>query len=242
MCCWCATERTIWVNSHRLAGRTPGVHLNDNGHSQTERLVQAFAQQPVSAIYSSPLERCLETAQPVAAALGLPVTTEAGVVEVDYGEWQGGDLRELAKSPDWQLVQHLPSSFRFPQGETLYEVQARAVKAIERIRAAHPNQVAVIFSHGDVIRTTLAHYLGAPIDLFQRVAVSTASISAIGFHGPHPAVLFTNYLADLPKFEFAQEEQEGDSATDAAGDAANDTATVAAPNEPTMTASATSAK
>lgn len=195
-----------WVDSHRLAGRTPGVHLNDKGRIQTERLCRTLSLQPVSAIYSSPLERCLETAQPVAAALSLPVIQESGVVEVDYGQWQGGDLRELAKSPEWQLVQHLPSSFRFPDGETLYEVQGRAVETVERIRTAHPNQVAVIFSHGDVIRTTLAHYLGTPIDLFQRVAVSTASISVLAFHGPHPMVLFMNHLADLPIFEFKPEE------------------------------------
>jgi len=196
-----------WVGSHRLAGRTPGVHLNDKGRSQTDRLCETLARQPIGAIYSSPLERCVETAQPVATALGLPVIPEPGVMEVDYGQWQGGDLRELAKSPEWQLVQHLPSSFRFPDGETLYEVQGRAVEAIERIRAEHPNQLVALFSHGDVIRTALAHYLGTPIDLFQRVVISTASLSAIAFSGPRPMVLFTNYLADLPQFEFKQEDE-----------------------------------
>lgn len=196
-----------WVESHRLAGRTPGVHLNDKGRSQTDRLREVLTRQPISAIYSSPLERCLETAQPIANALGLPVTPEPGVLEVNYGQWQGGDLRELAKSPEWQLVQHLPSGFRFPDGETLYEVQGRAVEAIERIRVKHPNQVVAVFSHGDVIRTALAHYLGTPIDLFQRVVISTASVSAIAFNSARPVVLFTNYLADLPQFEFKQEEE-----------------------------------
>ncbi len=200
-----------WVNSHRLAGRTPGVHLNDKGRDQTERLCRALGEQPIAAIYSSPLERCLETAQPVAAALGLPVIPEPGFLEVNYGQWQGGDLKELAKSPEWEIVQYLPSGFRFPDGETLYEVQGRAVETIERLRSAHPNQTIAVFSHGDVIRTTLAHYLGTPIDLFQRVAISTASVSAIAFSGPRPTVLFTNYLADLPRLEVKLDNEDQDS-------------------------------
>jgi probable phosphoglycerate mutase len=169
-------------------------------------LVELLARQPISAVYSSPLERCMQTAQPVADALGLSVIPEAEVMEVDYGGWQGADLRELAKTPEWQLVQHHPSSFCFPKGETLYQVQARAVGALERIRQAHPNQLVAVFSHGDVIRTSLAHYMGTPIDLFQRIAIATASISGLAFFDARPLVLFTNYLAELPKFEWKQDE------------------------------------
>ncbi len=196
-----------WVGTHRLAGRSPGVHLNETGRQQTANLVQQLSQQPVSAVYSSPMERCMETAQPVAESLGLEVVQEADIVEVNYGAWQGGDLRELSKSPEWQLVQYHPSSFRFPDGETLYEVQTRAVWALERMREAHPNQVIVAFSHGDIIRTVLAHFMGVPLDLFQRLAISTASISAVAFYGAKPMILFTNYQAELPKFEFKQDEE-----------------------------------
>ncbi|MCC6169354.1 MAG: MSMEG_4193 family putative phosphomutase [Caldilineaceae bacterium] len=195
-----------WVGTHRLAGRTPGVHLNEHGVAQAARLAEQLAAQPISAVYSSPLERCMQTARPVADALRLPVIAEPGVIEVDYGGWQGGDLRELAKTPEWQLVQHNPSSFCFPEGETLHQVQARAVWTLERLRQAHPDQLIAVFSHGDVIRTTLAHYMGTPLDLFQRLAVNTASISALAFYGVRPMVLFTNYLAELPKFEWKQEE------------------------------------
>ncbi len=114
-----------WVGSHKLAGRTPGVFLNDKGHSQSTQLAEQLAKQPIAVIYSSPLERCLQTAQPVADAVGLAVTHEPGVLEVDYGEWRGGDLRELSKTPEWHMVQHYPSTFRFPGGETLHEVQSR---------------------------------------------------------------------------------------------------------------------
>jgi probable phosphomutase (TIGR03848 family) len=195
-----------WVGTDRLAGRTPGVHLNDKGHSQSARLAELLATQPVTAVYSSPLERCLETATPVAAALGVTVTPEPDVLEVDYGEWQGGTLKELAKTPEWQLVQHNPSSFQFPGGESLHQVQTRAVWTVERIVRAHPNQLVAIFSHGDVIRTTLAHYMGTPLDLFQRISIGTASVSALAFFGVRPMVLFTNYVTELPKFEWKADE------------------------------------
>jgi probable phosphomutase (TIGR03848 family) len=194
-----------WVGTDRLAGRTPGVHLNEKGRQQAEELAQLLQQQPISAVYSSPLDRCMQTAQPLADALQLPVTVETGVLEVDYGEWQAGHLKELSKLPEWQHVQHYPSTFRFPQGETLREVQSRAVSAIERIRDAHPNGVVAIFSHGDVIRTTIAHYLGTPIDLFQRVIINTASISTIAFFNRVPSVLGVNYRPTLAKLEIKTE-------------------------------------
>ena len=187
-----------WVEKKRLAGRTPGVHLNEVGRRQAAELAGMLAEQPITAVYSSPLERCMETARPLADALGLPVQPEAGVIEVDYGAWQGGKLDALAKLPEWQAVQHYPSQFRFPGGETLREVQFQAVGAVEAMRIRHPNQVVAVFSHGDVIRTTVAHYLGVPIDLFQRVAISTASLSVIAFFDHRPVVLTLNYLTGLP--------------------------------------------
>ena len=190
-----------WVGTDRLAGRTPGVNLNEKGQQQARELAHLLREQPLAAIYSSPLDRCMQTAQPLAAALGLPVIVEPGIVEVDYGEWQAGHLKELAKLPEWQLVQHYPSTFRFPRGETLREVQSRAIGAIERLRDVHPNQVVALFSHGDVIRTTVAHYLGTPLDLFQRVIISTASISLLAFFGQVPSVLGVNYRPTLAKLE-----------------------------------------
>lgn len=187
-----------FVSTHRLAGRMPEVHLNEKGRTQAEMLVAWLASQPIDAVYSSPLERCLETAAPLAAARGLLVRQEMGMIEVDYGGWQGGDLRELSKQPEWGQVQHFPSSFRFPNGETLREVQARAVSAVERIHSDHPDQVVAVFSHGDVIRTTLAHFLGVPLDLFQRIMVSTAAVSVLAFFDNRPGVLGVNYLAEFP--------------------------------------------
>ena len=190
-----------FVATHKLAGRTPGVHLNAKGIEQAAQLVDYLGDQPIAAVYSSPLVRCVETARPLAAALGLPVVEEPAFVEVDYGDWQGADLRELSKLPEWRKVQHTPSTFRFPNGETLREVQNRAVSGIEALRSQHPNTIVAIFAHGDVIRTTLAHYLGVPLDLFQRISIQTASVSVLTFHDGNPTVLGMNYLAALPRFE-----------------------------------------
>ncbi len=199
-----------WVGTDRLAGRSPDVHLNEKGREQAQELAQLLQQQPIAAVYSSPLDRCMETAQPLADLLNLPVMVEPGVLEVDYGDWQAGYLKELAKLPEWRLVQHYPSTFRFPKGETLREVQSRALSAIERIRDAHPNQVVAIFSHGDVIRTTMAHYLGTPLDLFQRVIISTASVSTVAFSNAIPAVLGVNYRPVLAKLEIKPSDEKSD--------------------------------
>lgn len=190
-----------WVGTDRLAGRTPGVHLNEKGRQQAVEVADLLRKQPLAAIYSSPLERCLQTAQPLADALGLPVVPEPGVLEVDYGQWRGAHLKELAQLPEWQRVQHFPSTFRFPDGETLREVQSRAVAAVDRIYLQYPNQTVAIFSHGDVIRTMVAHYMGVPLDLFQRTIISTASISILAFHQHAPAVIAVNYRPELPNLE-----------------------------------------
>jgi probable phosphomutase (TIGR03848 family) len=212
-----------YVTTHRLAGRTPGVSLNDKGRNQAEALVRYLEGQPIDVVYSSPLDRCLETAEPLAGARGLPVRHERGVVEVDYGGWQGADLRELSKLPAWHEVQHFPSLFRFPDGETLREVQARAVGTIERLVDLHPDQIVALFSHGDIIRTTLAHYLGIPLDLFQRIAIGTASVSILAFHNRRPIVLGVNFTAELPKLEIKRDDDavkaEADNASRAETDA-----------------------
>lgn len=191
-----------WVNKGLLAGRTPGVHLNEKGRQQAFALVDFLQRQPLHAIYSSPLERCMETAAPLAEARGLPIQVEEGVIEVDYGDWMGAELKELGKRPEWQAVQHYPSMFRFPGGESLREVQQRAIGVMERICAAHPGQAVAVFSHGDVIRTLVAHCAGAALDLFQRVHIATGSVSVVANHGVRPALLNMNVLPELPVFEF----------------------------------------
>lgn len=169
-----------WVEKRRLAGWTPGVHLNEEGQEQVDRLARRLAHLPIKFIYSSPLERCLETAEAIGVSLRLEVTRLPAVGEVRYGRWEGKKVKKVAKKKrSWNAVQHYPSRFRFPGGETLREVQGRAVAALEELCASHKDEMILVVSHADVIKLLLAHYLGVHIDLFQRLIISPASVSAL---------------------------------------------------------------
>jgi len=170
-----------WVRG-KLAGWTAGVHLNEEGRAQASALAQRLAQVPIAAIYSSPLERAMETAQAVAAPHALGITIVESIGEVRYGEWTGAELKELKQHPLWAGVQFYPSTTRFPGGETLGEVQCRAVAALEALRAQHDERTLIVaVSHADVIRLVLAHYIGIHTDLFQRLVIAPASVSALHF-------------------------------------------------------------
>jgi probable phosphomutase (TIGR03848 family) len=175
----------------RLSGWMPGLHLSEAGREQAEALAGRLGPVPLHAIYASPLERCQETAAPLAEAKGLKVETLDDVGEVRYGDWTGRALRELAKEPLWKVVQATPSAARFPAGESLFEMQARAVQAVERLREAHPSQTVAVCSHADVIKALACHYLGMHLDLFQRLVVSPASVTALAF-GPAPHLVRLN--------------------------------------------------
>jgi len=168
-----------WADK-KLAGWTPGVHLNDVGRRQAEALVERLAPIELEAIYSSPLERALETAVPLARARGLKVIRMRDLGEVRYGDWQGKSLSQLKKRKEWAIVQMAPSVMRFPNGESLREMQNRAVAGIERIIAAHPKGNVAAFSHGDVIKAIVAHFVGMPLDSFQRLIVAPASVTVLG--------------------------------------------------------------
>ncbi len=169
-----------WVDKKRLAGWTPGIHLNDAGKKQVQSLSERLIEQPVKAIYSSPLERCIETADILASSHKLEVQILESVGEVRYGKWEGKELKVLSKKKrQWFAVQHFPSRFRFPGGETFQEVQERAVSAIESLNSKHLKEVIIVVSHADVIKLVLAHYLGVHIDLFQRITVSPASVNIL---------------------------------------------------------------
>ena len=143
------------------------------------------------ALYTSPLERTRETAAPLAAASGLVATVEDGLVECDFGEWTGRELTELARLKSWRTVQQAPSTFRFPGGESFVELQARMVGTLDRLRSAHPGGTVVCFSHADPIKVALAHALGTPLDLFQRIAVDPASVSVLAHEPGRPPTVRT---------------------------------------------------
>jgi probable phosphomutase (TIGR03848 family) len=191
--------RTSANASGTLAGRTKGVHLDDLGRQQAERASGRLAVVPLVDVVSSPLERCRETARPVISAQtgSLRVHTDKGLTECDYGEWQGRPLRELARLALWKTVQTNPSAATFPGGESLPQMQARAVDAVRRrdaeITAAHgADAVWLAVSHGDVIKSVLADALGMHLDLFQRIQVDPASISVIRYTDARPYVLASN--------------------------------------------------
>jgi probable phosphoglycerate mutase len=168
-----------WVKKNRLAGWLPGVHLNEKGHQQAQAVAQRLAPLPVKAVYSSPLTRCLETAAYVAGTHQLEVVQLEEVGEVRYGQWEGEKVKKLAKKPEWRMVQFYPSRFRFPEGESLRDVQMRAVQGLEMLSQKHDKETIVVVSHADVIRLVLAHYLGVHIDLFQRIAISPGSTTVL---------------------------------------------------------------
>ena len=188
----------------RLAGRLPEVHLNKKGKEQAQILAEALCKAPIKAIYSSPLERAVETAEPLAKALNLPIQPAPGLIELAYGDWQGRTLKQLGRLKLWKVVQEKPSEMRFPNGESFIEVQERTVAEIERIAAAHEEQdLVACFSHGDIIRLAVAHFLGMPLDVFQRLASSPASISVVHINKKgRPSVLHVNQVLT---FEFKQE-------------------------------------
>ncbi|MGO4119618.1 MSMEG_4193 family putative phosphomutase [Arthrobacter sp. YAF16] len=180
-----------------LPGRAPGLHLSDRGRAQAERVSERLSGLPVDALYSSPLERACETAEPTAVRTGLAVKHDNGLLECDFGEWTGAAIADLAVLPEWQTVQHSPSAFRFPNGESFPEMQARIVGAMEALREAHAGGVVVCFSHADPIKAAVAHALGTPLDLFQRIVISPGSVSAITFvDGQDPAVHMVNSTSE----------------------------------------------
>jgi probable phosphomutase (TIGR03848 family) len=183
----------------KLSGWASGVDLSDEGVRQAERLAERLRAVRIDAIYSSPLERAMQTAQPVARAQKVRIRQREELGEVKYGAIEGKTLRSLAKSRLWRRLRAWPSDVRFPGGESLRETQQRAVGAIERIRSDHPKGVVAVFSHGDWIKMALAHYLGVHIDLYRRIGVDPASVSAIDFYEFGPIVQLVNDTGDLAK-------------------------------------------
>jgi probable phosphoglycerate mutase len=168
-----------------LSGRTPGVDLSDTGREQADALGARMAGLPIDAVYASPIERTTQTAEAIARHHDLPVRRLDGVLEADYGEWTGQKIEELAKTDLWKVVQRTPSRVTFPGGEAMATMQSRMVAALEAVVAEHPGRLVVVVSHADPIKAAIAHYTGVHLDLFQRIVVSPASVTAFAFghHG-----------------------------------------------------------
>lgn len=185
-----------------LPGRAPGLHLADVGVAQAEAVAERISaiqtdKRKVAAVYASPLERTRETAAPIGRALGLRVKQLKGLLECEFGDWTGEELKKLSKLPEWRTVQRNPSGFRFPRGESFTEMQGRITGAIDGLRRDHPGETVVAVSHADPIKAAVAHAMGTHLDLFQRIVVSPCSVSAILYSAEGPVVLAVNSTSDL---------------------------------------------
>jgi probable phosphomutase (TIGR03848 family) len=186
-----------------LAGRTPGIHLDERGREQVERLGGCLAALPIDAVVSSPLERTMETSEAllVGAKGTRPLHLEEGLIECGYGDWTGHELKVLAKDPLWKIVQSQPSAVKFPgdEGEPMLTMQHRAVAAIRRWNVSlGPRSMYVAVSHGDVIKAILADALGMHLDQFQRIHVDPASVSVVNYSDSGTSVFRMNdSTADL---------------------------------------------
>lgn len=181
-----------------LAGRSPGLHLDDRGRAQAAAVAGQITVLPLAAVVSSPMERCLETAETIRAVQRASGRSpqwhiDDRLTECDYGEWTGRGFQDLAKEPLWRTVQTHPSAARFPGGESLAEVSARAVLAVRdwdaRLGSA---AVWMVCSHGDPIKAVIADALGLHLDQFQRIVVDPCSVSAIQYTTARPLVVRSN--------------------------------------------------
>ena len=190
-----------YVKTGRLAGWTPEVHLNEKGREEAAALGAHLASAQLTAVYSSPLERALETAQAVAEPHSLEVQIIEELGEVRYGDWTGKKLRQLRRTRLWKMVQGYPSGVRFPGGESIREVQARVVGGLERLAERHPKAKVAAVAHSDVLKLALAHFAGMPLDMYQRLVIDPASLSVVWLGRMGPRITLMNDTNHGPRDE-----------------------------------------
>ncbi len=181
----------------RLSSKDPKIPLSAAGKQMATDLAEHLSSLALQSLYTSPMTRCRQTIAPLAAARGIPIRADKDFVEADYGKWLGRPLASVSKLKAWVSLMTSPSRFRFPDGDTLAEVQQRAVAAVERLAYAHQGESVAVGSHADVIRVILANYLGAPLDLIHRINIAPASVSIVDLHhSGRVLVPVINHVAD----------------------------------------------
>lgn len=181
-----------YVSQGKLPGWLPGIHLSEEGREQAARLAERLQNAKLKGVYASPLERARETAEPIAEAVRKPLSVRPGLGEIRIGSWEGLSLKAARRRKLWRAIQFTPSMARFPGGESFVGAQTRIVTELETLRQKHSGEKAALacVSHADPIKLAIAHYLGLPLDLFQRLTVAPASISVLHL-GPYGARLLT---------------------------------------------------
>lgn len=183
----------------RLTGREGNVSLGERGTEDAAAAASRLEETKVKAVYSSPITRTRETAAIIAERHGLTPIIEPGLTEIDFGRWTGRTLKSLRRTALWETVQRHPSRMRFPDGESFGEAQQRAVDAIERIASSVGKGTAAVVSHSDVIKLVVSYYLGQPLDAFQRMMISTASVSDLRLAPGHaPFIVSINSTGAAP--------------------------------------------
>ena len=189
-----------YLKDGRLAGWIPGVHLNAQGQREADALARRLNHIPIAAIYSSPLERALDTAQAVAACQKLDVHIREELGEMRAGEWSGKKIDEIKDTEIFKQLQSKPIGVRLPGGESIDEVQTRMVAAIQAIVAAHPKEIVAIFSHADPLKAVIAHYLKMDLNEFQRLSISPASVTVFFLNEQGAHLFRLNDSDKLPAF------------------------------------------
>ena len=195
-----------YVKTGKLPGHLPGIHLNERGQKQAQVLGEALKDVPLKAIYSSPLERAMETAGPIAESHQLEIIQEPGLRDANVGRWEGKSIRALRLTNAWKVVQQSPSRFHFPEGESFMDLQTRIVNVLEGIVIKHnkPKDIVAVVFHADPIKLAVAHFLGLPLDHFQRLSCDTGSLTALNV-GEMGANLLK--LNQRPPFDFLSQPQ-----------------------------------
>ena len=184
-----------------LPGRNPGIHLNGRGQEQAAELARTLGRLPIKAIYSSPLERAVETAEPLAQSLRLRIRLRQNLTDTDVGEWTGRSWKTLSRTKLWKVIRETPSQFQFPGGETFVQAQERVTNALDAIVRAHGDELIAVVFHADPIKLAVAHYLGMPLDNFQRLSAHTGSVTILKMDGSGVKLLALNLSPpfSLPK-------------------------------------------
>jgi probable phosphoglycerate mutase len=188
-----------YLKKNKMPGHIPGIHLNKRGREQAAELAHTLSRLPIKVVYSSPLERAVETAEPLAQSLGLGIQLHPDLTDTDVGEWEGRSWKALGRTGLWKVVQETPSQFRFPGGETFVQAQERVTRALDAIARTHADELVAVVFHADPIKLAVAHYLGLPLDNFQRLSAHTGSVTILKMDGSAAKLLALNLI---PPFSF----------------------------------------
>lgn len=194
---WLVRHGSTDTLEREIAGRKQGVELNARGRAEAAALAARLADERFAAVYASPLERTQATARVIAQPLGCKVIVCEGLSELQFGEWTGRSFPELDHDPRFARWNQFRSATRIPGGETMLEVQARALSALLELRERHRDERVLVVSHGDVIRALIACALGMPLDFFGRLEIAPASISELELDEGWTRVHRLNDLAHL---------------------------------------------